>query len=284
MENHSATAPVWFITGCSKGLGRALARKVLQSGQRCVVTARDIGQIEDIVAPHGSRALALALDVADPAATTAAVRAAEAQFGVIDVLVNNAGYGYFAAVEEGEDAEIRRMFDTNFFGLADLTRRVLPGMRARGRGHIINISSVAGLLSNPTSGYYSATKFAVEGLSEALQKEVAEHGIRVTLIEPGPTRTYFHGASARVTATPHEAYAGSAGARRREMLANSGKQPGDPERAVDIILDVAKEEAPPLHMVLGKGALARAREKLAQLQQDLDKNQARSVAADFPSP
>jgi len=283
MTEGRSDVPVWFITGCSKGLGRALARKVLAGGDRCVVTARDIAGIADIVAAYPERALALALDVSAPGAAAAAVKKAEGHFGSIDVLVNNAGYGYFAAVEEGEDHEVRRMFETNFFAVAELMRCVLPGMRARKRGHIINITSVAGLLSNPTSGYYSATKFAVEGLSQALHKEVAEHGIRVTLIEPGPTRTYFHGASSRVTGTPNDAYARTAGARRLEMQSNSGKQPGDPERSVDIIIEIARDEAPPLHMVLGKNALTRTREKIAQLQHDLDKQQARTLAADFPT-
>jgi short-subunit dehydrogenase len=211
------------------------------------------------------------------------VKRAEETFGRIDVLVNNAGYGYFAAIEEGEDEEVRRMFETNFFGLVDMVRRVLPGMRSRRRGHIINISSVAGLLSNPTSGYYSASKFAVNGMSEALEKEVAEHGIRVTLIEPGPTRTYFHGSSSRTTRTPNEAYAATAGARRKQMASNSGKQPGDPDRIAQIVVEVATEANPPLHLVCGKQALERAREKMASLQKDLDTQELRSNSADFAS-
>ncbi len=283
MASSSTNSSVWLITGCSKGLGRAIASRVLAAGHRCAVTARELSQVEELVAPYGDRALALALDVTDHAANAAAVRKVESAFGAVDVLVNNAGYAYFAAIEEGEDHEVRRMFETNFFGLVDLTRLVLPGMRARRRGHIINISSIAGLLSNPSSGYYSATKFAVEGVSEALEKEVAEFGIRVTLIEPGPTRTYFHGTSSRVTRTPHEAYAGTAGARRAQMAAQSGKQPGDPDRVAATIMEIASEANPPLHMVMGKGALDRAREKMAALQKDLDTHQARSIAADFPS-
>jgi NAD(P)-dependent dehydrogenase (short-subunit alcohol dehydrogenase family) len=283
MTSKMNDGPVWFVTGCSKGLGRAIAQRVLREGYRCVVTARDVTRVEDLARAHPGQALAIAQDVADPAANAEAVKKAEEAFGRIDVLVNNAGYGYFAAIEEGEDEEVRRMFETNFFGLVDMVRRVLPGMRKRRSGHIINISSVAGLLSNPTSGYYSASKFAVNGMSEALHKEVAEHGIRVTLIEPGPTRTYFHGSSSRVTRTPNDAYAKTAGARRQQMASFSGKQPGNPDRIAEIVVEVATEADPPLHLVCGVQALERAREKMAALQKDLDTQEPRSNSADFPA-
>src|SRR5262249_51086229 len=162
--------------------GRALAVAVLEKGHRAVVTARNPAQVHDIVAAHGKNAVAARLDVADDAQIEQAVAATEKAFGRIDVLVNNAGYRYLAAGGEGEDPEIRAMFETNFFGLAALTRRVLPGMRARKHGHVINISSVGGLIGNPSAGYYNATKFAVEGLSEALAKEVRPLGIHVTVI------------------------------------------------------------------------------------------------------
>jgi NAD(P)-dependent dehydrogenase (short-subunit alcohol dehydrogenase family) len=172
MPASTESTPVWLITGCSTGLGRALAEAVLKHGHRAIVTARNPAQIQDIVARYPKTSLAVQLDVADYSQIDRAIAAAEKAFGRIDMLVNNAGYGYLAAVEEGEEQEIRAMFETNFFGLAALIRRVLPGMRARARGHIINISSVGGLLGNPSAGYYNATKFAVEGLSEALAKEV----------------------------------------------------------------------------------------------------------------
>src|SRR5450432_692531 len=217
MPSNTETTPVWFITGCSTGLGRALADRVLQKGLRVVVTARDPARIRDLASTYPNTSLALALDVANAGQRADAVAQAEKIFGRIDVLVNNAGYGYLAAVEEGEDDEVRAMFETNFFGLVALTNDVLPGMRSRGRGHIINISSVGGLIGNPSSGYYNATKFAVEGLSEALSKEVEPLGIRVTVIEPGPFRTDWAGRSLKQPRTQIEAYAKTAGARRAEI-------------------------------------------------------------------
>ena len=164
----SDSAPVWFITGCSTGFGRELAKLVLDRGWRAVVTARDASRVQDLLSGREDRALALALDVTDAGQVEDSVKAAEERFGAIDVLVNNAGYGYQAPVEEGDDAEIRAMFEANVFGLAAMIRAVLPGMRARRRGHIVNISSVAGFVGFPGSGYYAATKHAVEGLSDSL--------------------------------------------------------------------------------------------------------------------
>ena len=176
---------VWFITGCSTGFGRELAKLVLDRGYRAVITARDPRTIQDLTAGQEGRALALKLDVTNKAEVAEAVKKAESTFGSIDVLVNNAGYGYVGAVEESEEDEVRAMVDTNFFGLARMIHAVLPGMRRRRRGSIVNISSNGGLLAFPGVGYYNATKFAVEGLSEALAKEVAPLGIKVLLVEPG---------------------------------------------------------------------------------------------------
>jgi len=181
-----------------------------------------------------------------------AVAQAKKTFGGINVLVNNAGYGYYAAVEEGEEEEVRAMFETNFFGLLAVTKRVLPGMRAVSHGHIINISSVGGLIGNSSSGYYNATKFAVEGLSEALSKEVEPLGIHVTVIEPGPSRTNWIDESLRQTRHPIEAYAKTAGARRAEIIRIGGKQAGDPARIADAIIKIAESPKPPLHLVLGR--------------------------------
>lgn len=284
MASSTDNAPVWFITGCSTGLGRALAQRVLQHGYRAVVTARDPKQIEEVVAMHPGTSLALGLDVTSTAHLAAAVSQAEKTFGRIDVLVNNAGYGYLAAVEEGEDDEVRAMFETNFFALVALTKRVLPGMRARGSGHIINMSSVGGLVGNPSSGYYNATKFAVEGLSEALAKEVQPLGIRVTAIEPGPFRTDFSGRSLRQPRNPMPAYAATAGARRTEITGNYGKQPGDPVRAADAIIQVVRSTKPPLNLVLGKNGLDRVRAKLNNLMSSIDEWETVTVGADFPKP
>jgi NAD(P)-dependent dehydrogenase (short-subunit alcohol dehydrogenase family) len=283
MSANTDTNLVWFITGCSTGLGRSLAVRVLEQGYRAVVTARDQHRIQDIVSAHPASARAVALDVSDPAQVERAVAQAEQAFGRIDVLVNNAGYGYLAAVEEGEEAEVRAMFETNFFGLVALIRRVLPGMRQRGYGHIVNISSVGGLIGNPGSGYYNATKFAVEGLSEALSKEVQPLGIRVTVIEPGPFRTDWAGRSLKQTRNALAAYAQTAGARRAEITARSGRQPGDPLRAGDAIIKAVQSDSPPLNLILGKDGLARVRAKLGSFTDSLAAWEATTVSADFPS-
>jgi NAD(P)-dependent dehydrogenase (short-subunit alcohol dehydrogenase family) len=262
-------------------LGRALAQRVLASGYRCVVTARDPATVADIVAAQPDAARAVALDVKDPAQRAAAIRVAEEAFGGLDVLVNNAGHGYSAAIEEGEEGPIREMFDTNVFALAALTREVLPRMRQRRRGHIVNVSSVGGLVGNPASGYYNATKFAVEGLSEALAKEVAPFGIRVTIVEPGPFRTEFQGRSMVAPARVIAAYDATAGARRRQLRENSGRQPGDPVRAADAVITAVESPAPPLHLVLGSDGLRRVREKLQALQASMDDWEPVSRGTDF---
>ncbi len=282
MTSNDDSSPVWFITGCSTGLGRALAIAVLQKGHRAAVTARDPGQVRDIVAGYPQKAIALQLDVASEAQINRAVVATEKAFGRIDVLVNNAGYGYLAAVEEGEESEIRAMFETNFFGLAVLTRRVLPGMRNRKRGHIINVSSVGGLIGNPSAGYYNATKFAVEGLSEALAKEVEPLGLHVTVIEPGPFRTDWAGRSLKIPRNEIEAYASTAGARRNQIAGYSGKQAGDPERAAQAIIRVAESPNPPMNLILGKDGLKRVREKLDKFTETLRQWENVTVSADFP--
>ena len=211
---HSANdKPVWLITGCSTGFGRELAAILIGRGYRVAATARDPAKIADLVRGHGAAALAQKLDVDKPAEVAAAVKAATEKFGRIDVLVNNAGYGYLSAVEEGEDEEIRAMFETNVFGLAAMTRAVLPVMRAQKSGAIVNISSQGGFIGFPGTGYYNATKFAVEGLSEALAKEVASFGIKVLIVEPGPFRTDWAGRSLKTPKTPIAAYAETAVAR-----------------------------------------------------------------------
>ncbi|HYG88999.1 MAG TPA: oxidoreductase [Azospirillum sp.] len=274
--------PVWFITGCSTGFGRDLARLVLERGWRVAATARDPRRIEDLVAAHPDRARALALDVTNPAQVQQAVRDAEQAFGGIDVLVNNAGYGYLSAIEEGEDAEIRAMFETNVFGLAAVTRAVLPGMRARRRGHIVNISSQGGLVGFPGSGYYAATKFAVEGLSEALSKEVAPLGIRVLLVEPGPFRTDWAGRSLKQSPTFIDDYEQTSGERRRQIAGYSGKQPGDPVRAAEAIIAAVQSPNPPLRLLLGRQALDNVRAKLESMAKEIDAWEGTTVGADFP--
>jgi NAD(P)-dependent dehydrogenase (short-subunit alcohol dehydrogenase family) len=274
--------PVWFITGCSTGFGRELARYTLDRGYRVVVTARKPADVEDIAAGHGDRALALALDVTKPHEIAASVKAAEAKFERIDVLVNNAGVGYFAAVEESDDAEVRRMFEINFWGLANMSRAVLPGMRARHSGHIVNISSMGGVRGAPSVGYYNATKFGLEGLSEALAQEVAPLGIKVLIVEPSGFRTDWAGRSANETKNPISDYDSTAGARLRMIRGYSGKQPGDPVRAAAAIVKAVEAPDAPLRLMLGKAALAAGRGKIESMSRDFESWAAVTEGADFP--
>jgi len=274
--------PVWFITGCSTGFGRDLARLVLEHGWRCVVTARGADRVADLVALAPDRALALDLDVTSQAQIDAAVAAARQRFGRIDVLVNNAGYGYQSTVEEGEETAIRAQFDTNVFGLFAITRAVLPVMRAQGQGQVINFTSVAGLIGFPGSGYYAASKHAVEGWSDALLAEVEPLGITVTCVEPGPFRTDWAGRSLHQTPTRIDAYADTAGKRLEGTKAYSGTQVGDPVRAGETIIAAAEGPQPPRHLVLGRfgwdNVTAKLRERLDQIE-DWRKQ---ALGADYP--
>jgi NAD(P)-dependent dehydrogenase (short-subunit alcohol dehydrogenase family) len=283
MASDKDNSRVWFITGSSTGFGRVLADILLKRGERVAVTARNPDQIQELVAGYKDTGLALALDVAKPEQIAAAVAGAEKFFGRIDVLVNNAGYGYLASVEEGEEEEVRAMFETNFFGLAALTKAVLPGMRARRTGHIVNISSIGGLVANPGVGYYAATKFALEALSEALAKEVEPLGIRVTAIEPGPFRTDWAGRSLRLGKVSIPDYSESAGARQRQIAERSGKQPGDPVRAAEAIVTIVNSEQPPRNLLFGKIAIDMAREKLAYFSRTIDQWESLSLGTDFPN-
>jgi NAD(P)-dependent dehydrogenase (short-subunit alcohol dehydrogenase family) len=276
--------PTWLITGCSTGLGRALAHAVLTRGWNAVVTARDPETVRDIVAIDPACSLSLRLDVTDQAQVADVVRQAEAHFGGIDVLVNNAGYGYRGAVEEAGEAEIRDLFETNFFGLVAVTQAVLPGMRARGSGHIVNISSVGGRMAQPGSGYYSATKFAVEGMSDALRKEVRPLGIGVMVVEPGGFRTDFAGRSLHQSARTIGDYDATAGKRRKENITTSGRQPGDPARAAQAIIKAVEAENAPFRLVLGRSAVERIRAEMAAQQRDIDTWEETAIGADYPAP
>src|ERR1700686_779311 len=273
---------VWFITGCSTGFGRELAKLVLDRGFRAVITARDPSKIQDLTKGHEGRALALKLDVTDKAEVGDAVKQAEAKFGSIDVLVNNAGFGYVGALEESDEGEVRAMVETNFFGLARMIHEVLPGMRHRRRGNIVNISSIGGLVGFPGVGYYNATKFAVEGLSESLAKEVAPLGIRVLVVEPGPFRTDWAGCSLKRSSQQIPEYAETAVPFREGITGRSGKQDGDPVRAGEAILKALDSDHPPLHLVLGLIALESARTKIEKLSMELDAWEDTSLSADFP--
>jgi NAD(P)-dependent dehydrogenase (short-subunit alcohol dehydrogenase family) len=273
---------VWFITGCSTGFGRELAKLVLDRGYRAVITARDPGKIQDLAAGHKGRALALKLDVTDKAEVAATVRQAQAVFGGIDVLVNNAGFGYVGALEESEESEVRAMVETNFFGLARMIHEVLPGMRRRRRGSIVNISSIGGLVGFPGTGYYCATKFAVEGLSESLSKEVAPLGIKVLVVEPGPFRTDWAGRSLKKSTQQIPEYAETAGAFRERIEGGSGKQVGDPIRACEAIIKALESDNMPLRLVLGAIALERARIKIEQMRNEIDAWEETALSADYP--
>ena len=273
---------VWFITGCSTGFGRALAQLTLSLGHPTVITARNPAQVQDLAAAHPELALVLQLDVTEPAQITAAVAAAVARFGTIDVLVNNAGIGYFGSFEETELAEARRMFEINVWGLAETTRAVLPLLRRQRSGTIVNLSSIAGIAGFPGLSFYNASKFAVEALSEALSQEVAPLGIRVLLVEPGPFRTDWAGRSANQAPETVPEYQDTAVARNRQIRGLSGRQPGDPARAAAAIVQMVEAPEPPLRLLLGKAALRAARLKLAALHKDFDGWVEVTEGADFP--
>ncbi len=275
--------PVWLVTGCSTGFGLELARLVLARGHRCAVTARDAARLDGLCADTADRALPLALDVTDPAQIAAAVAATEALFGRIDVLVNNAGYGYQASIEEGEEAEIRAQFDANVFGLFALTRAVLPGMRERRQGHVINVTSIAGFSGLPGSGYYAASKHAVEGFSDALHTEVAPLGIAVTCVAPGPFRTDWAGRSLRQTPVRIPDYAPTAGARLDATAGYSGRQPGDPVRAAEAMIHVTEVEHPPRHLVLGAFGLDAVTTRLKARLSEVEVWRDLGAATDFPA-
>lgn len=273
---------IWFITGCSTGFGRELAKQLLEDDYRVVVTARDADKIQDLVEINKENALALTLDVTDEAQVEAAVSQAEKHFGAIDVLVNNAGFGYFGAIEESDEREVRQMFEANFWGLTAMTRAVLPKMREEKSGTIVNISSIGGSVAFPAVGYYNATKFAVNGFSEALQKEVAPLGIKVVIVQPSGFRTDWAGRSANEATNKIEDYAATAGTNQDTIRGYSGRQPGDPVRAAAAIIEAVEAKNPPHHLLLGKAALKNARLKLDELKADYDAWAETSDGADYP--
>ncbi|HLM22487.1 MAG TPA: oxidoreductase [Propionibacteriaceae bacterium] len=245
----------WLITGCSTGLGRALAEAVIAADHNAVVTARDVGNVADLAADNTDRVLPLPLDVTDTAQITNAVSQAEEKFGGVDVLVNNAGYGYRAAVEEGDDSDIRTLFETQFFGAVGMIKAVLPGMRARRSGAIVNISTIGVQIMPPGSGYYAASKAALEGMSGALHGELRPLGISVTVVEPGAFRTDFAGRSLTESSTVIDDYAETAGKRRKEHDTMHGTQPGDPAKAAKAIVAAVESDEPPAFLLLGNDAL-----------------------------
>lgn len=276
--------PVWFITGCSTGFGLELARLIIGRGWRAVVTARDWAKVADLARGAEDRVLALSLDVTEAGQIRESVRAATDTFGRIDVLVNNAGYGYQSSIEEGEEDKVHAQFDANVFGLFALTRAVLPVMRSQRSGHILNITSVAGFVGFPASGYYAATKHAVEGFSDSLAAEAGPLGIRVTCIEPGPFRTDWAGRSLVQTPNAIPDYAETAGARLKATSEKSGTQAGDPVRAGEAMIRVTEMENPPRHLVLGAWGYDAVTSRLKQRLAEIEAWRETSLGADYPQP
>ncbi|GAB7192922.1 oxidoreductase [Kineococcus sp. NUM-3379] len=273
----------WLITGCSTGLGRSLAEAVLDHGDNAVVTARDVTTVQDLAGAHPGTALPLALDVTDPARVAEVVRLAGERFGGVDVLVNNAGYGYRAAVEEGDEADVQRLFATNFFGAVAAIKAVLPGMRSRRSGAIVNVSSIGARICPPGSGYYAAAKAALEGMSGSLRSELQPLGISVTVVEPGGFRTDFAGRSLTQSAEPIADYAGTAGPRRKERDRVHGTQPGDPAKAARAVITAVEAPEPPALLLLGTDALAAFEGVLDAQRAELEKWRELSAGTDFGS-
>ena len=283
MQKQVHDMPTWLITGCSSGLGRALAEAVLARGWNAVVTARDQAKVGDLVAAHPGTALAAALDVRDAKQVKAAVALAEARFGAVDVLVNNAGHGYRAAVEEADEAEVDELFASNFFGAVAMIKAVLPGMRARRHGAIVNVSSIAARNPAAGSGYYAATKCALEGMSGGLRNEIAPLGIKVIVVEPGEFRTDFSGRSLLQSHAAIADYAETAGRRRIENDSTDGRQRGDPARAAEVIIKAVEDPAPPHLLLLGSDAIQVVGAALDADRTALEAWKATSLSTDFPA-
>ncbi|WP_434301356.1 oxidoreductase [Corallococcus exiguus] len=276
----SAQGKVWFVTGSSSGFGRNIVEEVIARGERVVATARDPRTLEDLVARAPDRVLAVRLDVTKPEQVQESITAALKHFGAIDVLVNNAGYTLLGAVEETSDAELRAAFEPLFFGAVAMTRAVLPHMRERRTGTLVQLSSVSGLVSYPGAGAYGAAKHALEGLSESLAKEVAPFGVKVLIVDPGMFRTKLLGPSFRpMPELP--AYAESLGPMRAWVAQSAGTQPGDPVKAAKAIVDAVDAGSPTLRLFLGSDAPAAVREKLAQVLDDVNRTEQVALSMGF---
>ena len=272
----------WLITGASSGFGRLLTEYLLSLDAKVVATARKMEAIEDLGTRYPGNVVTLELDVTNQHSIDKAVADAIVRVGHIDVLVNNAGYGVTGAVEEVSEAEYMPMFETNLFGLINVTKALLPQFRKRRSGTIVNFSSIGGLIGAAGWGYYNATKFAVEGLSEALSAELAPLGVHVMVVEPGPFRTDFLGRSGVQAKQRISDYELTAGKTREYFEMQSGKQPGDPQRAVEAVVAAVSDPNPPKHLLLGKMALTRFRKRLTEWSEELDRWQPTTEGADFP--
>ena len=272
---------VWFITGSSTGFGRLLAEELLERGERVIATARDISKVADLAQKYPDTARAFSLDVTKRAQIKTVAGKAIKSFGQVDVLVNNAGYGVNGAIEEVSEEEFEPMFQTNIYGVIRTTRAFLPHFRERRRGHILNLSSIGGLIGSAGWGFYNTTKFAVEGFSEALAAEMKPLGVHVTVIEPGPFRTDFLGRSGKLAERELPEYIETAGKARDYLRTQSGNQPGDPQKAVEALITVVDSPKPPLHLILGKIALTRFRDKLSEWQKEIAAWESITDGADF---
>ncbi|WGK64850.1 oxidoreductase [Croceiramulus getboli] len=271
----------WFITGISSGLGKALAEAALRKGHFVIGTMRDLQQVEAFNQTHASKATAVALDLNDPQGVEQTIAGILADHGPIDVLVNNAGTGFVGAVEETSSEEVRRVFETNFFGTLRITQLMLPHFRERKQGHIIQISSHGGIKAFAGFGIYNASKFALEGFSEALAQEVGPLGIRVAIVEPGPFRTRFAGEGLQEAETIIEDYALTAGSFREKLKSVHGKQPGDPEKAALAIIEWVETPSSSLRLPLGSIALQTIAAKVQSVNQDLERHRQQALAADY---
>jgi len=274
----------WFITGATRGLGADIAAAALKAGDRVVATGRQRAAVSDRLGPDTERLLSVSLDVNDAAQAQAAVAAAVARFGAIDVLVNNAGYGHIGFFEESTPADIEAQFATNVFGLFNVTRAALPAMRTARRGHVFNLSSTAGIRGIAAGSLYCATKFAVEGFSEALAQELAPFGIHVTIVEPGPFRTDFlTPESLKFTASEVADYDDRRADMRASFEQRNGKQAGDPVRLAEALVTLASEAAPPMRFAAGAMAVGAMDAKAASMKSELERWRALGLATDYPA-
>ena len=271
----------WLITGCSSGLGKQLAEAVARRGDRLVATARSPDALHTLCEQYPDTVRGTSLDVTRPGDAAAAVALAESAFGGLDVLVNNAGFGFIGAIEEAQPSEYRPVFEANVFGLIETTRAALPALRRRGGACVVNLSSGAGIAGAAGYGFYNATKFAVEGLSEALAQELRPLGLKVIIAEPGPFRTEFLGRSMATAGREIAAYAETSGRLRHYRDTNNGRQAGDPAKAVTVLLQAVDSEHPPLHLPIGPAAHRVAQRKLESFQADITAWRDISIATDF---
>ncbi|MCP1184660.1 oxidoreductase [Paenibacillus sp. 1781tsa1] len=275
---------VWLITGCSTGFGRNIAEQAIDAGYKVVVTARNVDQITDLTAGHEDHVLALPLDVTNAEQIRSAVDRTIEKFNRIDVLVNNAGIGYFSSVEESVEEETRKMFEINFWGLMHMTNAVLPYMRSQKSGHIINFSSIGGLTSFPTLGYYHATKYAVEGISESLSQELAPFNIHVTLMEPSSFRTDWGGRSSAKTETSiPELKESIVGQMLQGIQLGAGQEAGDPAKAAESVIKVVETTEPPLRLLLGQQAYDAATYKFSNMLASIEQWKETTINADYKS-